>query len=66
MKAIVALSAVGNPQQAALIERHRIDGQIRLRRVVTDQEIDPVWRDWAKRLLDQGALAWEKNPAAAG
>jgi hypothetical protein len=52
-----------NEFQAALIERHRIDGQIRLRRVVTDQEIDPVWRDWAKRLLDQGALAWEKNPA---
>lgn len=65
-KTPVAPTLAGNPQQAALIERHRIDGQIRLRRVVTDQEIDPVWRDWAKRLLDQGALAWEKNPAAAG
>ena len=52
-----------NESQAALIEKHRIDGQIRLRRVVTDREIDPVWRDWAKRLLDQGTLAWEKNPA---
>ena len=53
-----------NELQAALIEKHRIDGQIRLRRVVTDQEIDRVWRDWAKGLLDQGALAWEKNPAS--
>jgi hypothetical protein len=52
-----------NESQAALIERHRVDGQIRLRRVVTDQEIDPGWREWAKRLLDEGALAWEKNPA---
>ncbi len=58
--------AASSPEQAALIEKHRIDGQIRLRRVVTDQEIDPLWRNWAKRLLDQGALAWEKNPAAAG
>ena len=57
-------SVLRNEPQAALIEKHRIDGQIRLRRVVTDREIDPVWRDWAKKLLDQGALAWEKNPAA--
>ena len=66
LKAPVASNEGVDPQQAALIERHRVDGQIRLRRVVTDPEIDPVWRDWAKRLLDQGALAWEKNPAADG
>ena len=52
-----------NELQVALIEKHRIDGQIRLRRVVTDREIDPVWRDWAQKLLDQGSLTWETNPA---
>jgi hypothetical protein len=66
IKTAVAPMAVGDSRQAALIERHRVDGQIRLRRVVTDPEIDPVWREWAKRLLDQGALAWEKNPAVSG
>lgn len=55
-----------NGSQSALIERHRIDGQIRLRRLVTDQQIDRVWRDWAKALLDQGTLTCETNPASSG
>ena len=52
-----------NELQAAPIEKHRIDGQIRLRRVVTDREIEPAWREWAQKLLDQGSLTWEANPA---